>query len=243
MISVCIATYNSSRFIQIQIESIQPQLGKDDEIVISDDSSTDDTLPIIRSLNDERIKIIKNSNARGYTGNFENALNHASGDYIFLSDHDDIWEPKKVVRTLEILQNSDFVVSNCSIINEVGERLSDSYFKIRKPRKTAIGNIIKFGYLGCCFAFRRRILNKALPFPENRKLCTHDNWLCLVAFAFYRVTVTDEKLIQYRRHRNNASMGGLKPTTSFCFKIKYRAYLIFNLMIRRFGNSTKKAAS
>ncbi|MDE5758415.1 MAG: glycosyltransferase, partial [Allobaculum sp.] len=91
MISVCIATYNGERYIETQIRSILDQLNEDDEIIISDDSSTDRTLDIIRSLNDSRIKLFAGNKFHSRTFNFENALKQATGDFIFLSDQDDIW--------------------------------------------------------------------------------------------------------------------------------------------------------
>ena len=58
MISVCVATYNGERFIREQIDSILRQLSSDDEIIVSDDGSTDDTISIINSIDDKRIRII-----------------------------------------------------------------------------------------------------------------------------------------------------------------------------------------
>ena len=56
MISVCMATYNGSRYLKQQVESILCQLAADDEIIVSDDGSTDDTLSILADFNDPRIK-------------------------------------------------------------------------------------------------------------------------------------------------------------------------------------------
>ena len=90
MISVCMATYNGEKYIQEQIDSILCQLSKDDELVISDDHSTDATCDIIKSYNDRRIKLFLNELAKGVTHNFENALLHSKGDIIFLADQDDV---------------------------------------------------------------------------------------------------------------------------------------------------------
>jgi glycosyltransferase involved in cell wall biosynthesis len=234
MISVCIATFNSEKYINQQLESILKQLNDTDEIIISDDDSTDNTEEIIKSYNDKRIKFIKNRESKGYTSNFENALKHSSGEIIFLSDHDDIWHNNKVAVVMSKLQDFDFFVSDCSVIDENGNDIANSYFQIRKPRKTFLGNILKFGYLGCCFAFRRKILQKALPFPPRRELCTHDNWLLVNAFAFYKPFISDEKLIKYRRHGSNTSTGGFTSKTTNLFKIKYRFYLLFHLLLRAF---------
>ena len=87
MISVCVATYNGEKYIKEQLLSILSQIGLNDEVVVSDDHSNDSTIDIVKSLNDKRVKIIYNEGNRGYTSNFENALKHAKGDYVFISDH------------------------------------------------------------------------------------------------------------------------------------------------------------
>lgn len=235
MISVCIATYNGEKHIKQQIESILVQLSIDDELIISDDNSTDNTVEIIKQISDSRIRFFFNKE-KGYTSNFENALKQVTGDIVFLSDQDDIWVHNKVEVCLEELKNYDLVVSDCKMINSENEIISDSYFKLRSIKKTSLGNLIKFSYLGCCLAFRAVILKKALPFPSNRQLCTHDNWLFLVGSCFYKHKILNNKLILYRRHDGNVSTGGLISMTSMWFKIKYRIYLCFFLIRRLFKN-------
>ena len=200
MISVCIATYNGEKYIKEQLLSILPQLGKKDEVIISDDHSTDNTLDIVKGLNDNRIKIVMNNREKGYTSNFENALSYAIGDYIFLSDQDDIWMSNKVDYCIAELKEYDLVVSDAILINSKGEKIDDSFFYKRNVYYTWLGNIFKFGFLGCCMAFKMNVLKKALPFPKKHLYCTHDNWIFLVAQSFYKVKISHEKLIRYRRH-------------------------------------------
>lgn len=231
-ISVCIATYNGEEYIYSQLKSILDQLNDNDEVIISDDNSKDRTIEIIRSFNDDRISIYKNQGEKGYTSNFENALKYAQGKFIFLSDQDDLWQNFKVERCLFYLQKYDLVVSDAIIINGDDEVIGESFFSMRKPYKTLIGNFLKFGYLGCCLAFTNKVLKKSLPFPPKRKYCTHDNWLFLVAISFVDVKISEEKLIFYRRHSFNASTGGMLNKTSFFFKMKYRFYLLFYILKR-----------
>jgi len=234
-ISVCIATYNGEKYIREQIDSILRQLSDEDEIIISDDNSTDKTIDVIKRISDSRIKLFFNSE-KGYTSNFENALKKVRGDIIFLSDQDDIWVSDKVEVCLKELESSYLVVSDCKIINSKNELISDSYYKLRNIKRTGLGNIVKFSYLGCCLVFRSDILKKALPFPPNREYCTHDNWLFLVGSFLYKHKVLDDKLIYYRRHDGNVSTGGLISETSIWFKIKYRIYLCYFLIKRGLFN-------
>ena len=102
MISVCMASYNGEKYIKEQIDSILKQLSDEDELVISDDGSTDNTLSVIQSIHDKRIKLIHNQGEHGYSRNFENALKNSKGDYIFLSDQDDVWKDNKVETILPL---------------------------------------------------------------------------------------------------------------------------------------------
>lgn len=230
-ISVCIATYNGEKYIKEQIDSILVQLSVNDELIVSDDNSTDRTVDVIKRISDSRIKIFFNTE-KGYTSNFENALKQVTGDIVFLSDQDDVWAKNKVEVCMEALEYYDLVVSDCEIINARNEVISDSYFRLRGVKRTRFGNLVTFTYLGCCLAFKSEILEKALPFPLNRSFCTHDNWLFLVGSFFFKHKVLNEKLIYYRRHDGNVSTGGLISKTSLSFKIKYRIYLCYFLIKR-----------
>jgi len=108
-ISVCMASYNGEKYIRQQIDSILPQLGESDELIISDDSSTDDTISVVKSINDNRIKLIKDQKFKSPVSNFENAIKNATGDFIFLCDQDDIWQPNKVESVLPFLKQYDLV--------------------------------------------------------------------------------------------------------------------------------------
>lgn len=232
MISVCIATYNGEKYIHEQIASILQQIGNDDEIVVSDDGSTDKTLDVVRSFDAQNIHIYINKGDHGYTPNFENALRNAHGDYIFLSDQDDIWMPDKVEASMKYLKVNDFVVSDALIVDGDNKPLFDSFCEQRKSKFGFLNTLIRFSYLGCCFAFRRKVLSKALPFPKNHILCTHDNWLALVSTAFYKSAFIPLPLIRYRRYGGNASSGAKNANKSILFMIHYRLYLLFHLIGR-----------
>lgn len=231
-ISVCMATYNGEMYIRQQLESILSQISENDEVIISDDGSKDSTIALIKSFNDSRIRLIKNRGDHGYTSNFENALKHCNNEVIFLSDQDDVWVNNKVITCLNYLNNYDFIVHDAIVVDQKLDILRNSFFKERKTYDSFLGNLFKFGYLGCCMAFHRKILIKALPFPFNHKLCTHDNWLFLIASRYYKVKIIPNLLIQYRRHNYNNSTGGIKDSIDLGFMIKYRLYLLWNILNR-----------
>lgn len=242
MISVCMATYNGGPYIADQLSSIIQQLDpQHDEVVISDDGSTDDTLSAIRHLQAQSpvtIRLVSNTGEHGYTPNFQNALQHAQGEWIFLSDQDDVWLPGKVARMLAALQSLPphkprLAVSNATITDGDLHPIHPNYFAARGVHRGFWGNVFKFGYLGCCLAFHRSLLDCALPFPANRRYCTHDNWLYLCAQAMGHVQVIHEPLMLYRRHTLTSTTGALNAHKPLAFRIAYRLYLLWHIACRR----------
>ena len=94
-VSVCMATCNGEKYLREQLSSILLQLHDSDEIIISDDASTDRSIEIIASFKDLRIKVFKHKYRLGVIKNFEYALLKASKKIIILADHDDVWLPGK----------------------------------------------------------------------------------------------------------------------------------------------------
>lgn len=232
-ISVCIATYNGELYLKEQLHSILSQLGTDDEIVVSDDGSTDSTLDIVNGVNDSRIRLVFNcAYKRGPVGNFENALYHCTGDVIFLSDQDDVWFPDKVTECIKYLSLPDvlMIVSDCMIVNGEGDLLNESFFKHYGIRQSLISNLAKNSFMGCCMAFHRAVLDKALPFPSNVPM--HDWWLGLNATMMGRVEFFNKPLIKYRRHGLNVSTSTEISNHSIQKKISDRFFLCLNLFIR-----------
>lgn len=230
MISVCMATFNGEKYIKDQLLSILKQIGDKDEIIISDDLSNDKTIEIIESLKDDRIKIFFNKD-RGYTNNFQNALRFASGDLIFLSDQDDIWVDNKLKIMSELLLKYDFVVSDAKIVDSNLASLSSTYFELRGGGENGfLNNLKKLKYIGCCMAFRKTVLKKVLPFPNNTTLCPHDFWIALISEFYYKTHVVKEPLLLYRRHGGNISAH--KSVTTLIFKIQFRIYSFFKVLSR-----------
>lgn len=247
MISVCLATYNGERYIRRQIESILKQLSYDDEIIISDNGSIDNTINIIKSFEDSRIKLysfidhysITNRYSKSHylvTRNFENAIKKASGDYIFLSDQDDIWYENKIEKMLPSIINGDLVQSNYSIIDREDKVIIDRFQKENPISNKFILNIYKQPFHGCCMGFPRSLIEIALPFPEN--LVMHDNWLgCLAILSGYNVKYIWDPLIYYRRHDLNVSKN--ISSNPLWFKIKYRIIFLIQLLNRIYRKNKK----
>ena len=224
------ATFNGEKYINEQINSILVQLGTDDELIISDDGSSDETMKIVRSYDDNRIKVYENTGIHGYTHNFENALKKASGDYIFFSDQDDVWLPDKVKKMLPLLKNDNFVISDAYITNEKLE-IKNKLSSWRKYKKGYFRNLYKSIYAGCTCAFTKRIKEYVLPFPTTLYI-QHDTWIGLICELKFKVVYIDEPLILFRRHKKNTSGAGSKSSKSHLYMFKYR-FVLFIETIKR----------
>jgi len=232
-ISVCIATYNGGRFIREQVMSILPQLGEDDEIVVSDDGSTDETVEILKSIKDKRIRIYQNEGRHGFIWNFENALNHSSGEFIFLCDQDDIWKPNKVEIVMAALEDHDIVLHDAELVDQDGVKTGRLYSDGLHQRKGFWSNLWKTRWLGCCMAFRRNVLEFALPFP--RHIVGHDGWISAIGLARFDYYYIPDVLMLYRRHGDNASTASEKSNHSWYYMlIRKRLWLLVEVTKRLF---------
>lgn len=230
-ISVCIATYNGEKYLKEQLDSILPQLDSKDEIIISDDSSTDSTLNIACSYQDRRIKVFPYQEFHSPIFNFENALKKATGDYIFLSDQDDVWLPNKVKQMKTMLDTYTLVVSDCRVVDKDLHTIDESFFVGRKSGYGFWKNLFKNSYLGCCMAFRREILDYVLPFPK--RIAMHDIWIGLSVELHGTVAFMPEPLMLYRRHGENVSFGGGGSQNSLFYQLKYRIQMLYFLLERK----------
>ena len=234
------ATYNGAKYIKEQVDSILPQLGENDELVVSDDCSTDNTIDILKSYDDSRIKIyIFHRDKSGIepirlvTTNFENSLIHCKGDYIFLSDQDDVWVPNKVKIMMHYLEDLgyDYVESDCFV--------TDQNLNILRPNKREGIHINKWKMLfstaylqGSLCGFKRIILNDALPFPKD--LQSHDRWLGYIALFKYRCLIPiNQSLIYYRRHNESTIVNSKVSINQKIFeRLKYCWFLAKRLMLK-----------
>ena len=209
-VSVAVATYNGERYIKEQMESILSNLSEGDEIVISDDGSSDRTLEILAEYQRQQDKIqitILKGPGLGIKQNIANALSHTRGRYIFLSDQDDVWLEGKVEKIITCFQRekTKVVVHDAMVMDaDLGHVLMESFFDYRGCRSGFLWNLIKNRYIGCCMAIDRSLLPLILPIPDNIEM--HDQWIGMLNDAtgknsfFYH-----EPLLYYRRHEQNVS--------------------------------------
>lgn len=230
--SIAMAVYNGEKYLPAQLDSIVGQMGGDDELVISYDRSSDGTLELIQGYagRDTRVRVVMNPSS-GITGNFENALKNCAGEYIFISDQDDVWAPEKIEKVLECFETTgaDMVVHNGVHTDEDLHPVTDSFFEIYPiVGRSLIRNIVSARVSGCTTAFTKRIRDLIVPIP---RIQDYDHWNLCVAQAAGKVAYLDEELILHRLHGGNATMPGgqRRPLKDI---IRSRWGLITNLIKR-----------
>lgn len=207
-ISVAVASYNGADYIGEQLDSILQNLSMQDEVLVSDDGSTDGTIEIVKEYEqkDARVHLLHGPK-KGIIANFEYAMQMCRGKYIFLSDQDDIWRPDKVEKVLEVFEQPDvyLVIHDARVCKEDGkEVVMPSFFAYRGSGAGVLKNYIKNTYMGCCMAFRKEVREKALPIPKDIQM--HDQWIGIVSdYCFGKSVFLQEQLLEYRRHEQNAS--------------------------------------
>lgn len=212
-VSVAMATYNGSAHVAEQLESILVQLRPDDEVVIFDDASTDDTLDVVRRIEDPRIRLITGSVNRGYVRAFEAALNASRGQLILLADQDDVWLPGRRDAMAAALRDHQVVASNLSTLGgsdslrgPFGQ--ADWKLRSRDDRRHLINIVATIGglkpYYGCAMGLRREALATVLPFPEHL-VESHDLWLAMYGNLTRSIVHLDRRTLARRIHGGQAT--------------------------------------
>jgi len=233
------ATRNGELYIGEQLASILPQLRPADELIISDDSSTDRTMEIIAGFADARIVLLPGNTFYNAIFNFENALRRASGDIIVLADQDDVWLENKIPLIRERLQGrtaqSHLLVLDGYIADSEGRITGDSIFTRMRSGPGLMKNLYDNTYMGCCMAFSRPLLEIALPFPKGIPM--HDMWLGMLAELFGTVEFVPEKTVKYRKHQGSTIRfeRRFRPLTQIRWRLLLSWFLTARWTARRFG--------
>lgn len=216
-VSVVVCTYNGERFLAEQLQSILDQTHPPDNIIVSDDGSSDSTLDIVSEFSSRHSGAKKpqwtvqsRKKPLGVAGNFGSALMKARGDFVALADQDDVWEPNRLERGLARFRDGVLLVhSDATLIDEAGQPTCSLMSALRLTsgeRRSLISGKALDALLrrnlvtGATTMIRGSLLQQALPIPEG---WVHDEWLGLVAAVQGGVVFSEESLIRYRQHGSN----------------------------------------
>jgi glycosyltransferase involved in cell wall biosynthesis len=204
-ISVVMATYNGEQFLRKQLNSILQQTLAPKEIIIVDDCSQDGTVAILKEYADRfsNIRFVLNEKNLGYIGNFEKGMKMAQGNFIALSDQDDIWVPSKLEKLYHGLGPHLLIYSDSELIDENDALLHKKMSDIKN--QIAYDNCLMYTIgawaPGHTFLFKKELLDRCIPFPT---IVTHDLWIGYVATCYSPIQYLPEPLVQYRQHHYNA---------------------------------------
>ena len=217
-ISVALCTYNGENFLREQLNSIINQSVSVNEIVVCDDCSSDTTPKILEEFNQkypQLFKIFINEINLRSNKNFEKAIGLATGDYIFLSDQDDIWRNDKVEKTIEIFTkntSAEGVFSNANFIDEKSEKIfpelslwsSVNFFESSiKSENDLYKSLINVGNFltGATLCIKKEVQAYLFPFKTINNFI-HDEWIAYILTRRKTLFYSSEKLISYRLHSN-----------------------------------------
>ncbi len=201
-VSVALCTYNGEAFLQKQLDSILTQTYAPFEVIIVDDNSTDSTREILISYQERYpfIKVYLNEANVGFNQNFEKAISLASGEYICLSDQDDVWYPDKIKTLLENIGENWLIFSNSEIINldetPTGKNLLN-HFKFSDDYKSILFENFVTGHT--CL-MNRDLKKYIFPLPLKGY---YDWWLGFIALYHHKLVYLDQVLTKYRVHEGS----------------------------------------
>lgn len=225
LISIAMATYNGEKFLKKQLDSIYTQTYTNIEVVVTDDCSTDRTVDILKEYQENHgLKYYVNDQNLGFVKNFEKAISLCRGEYITLSDQDDIWLPIKIKELITHIGNNLLIHSDAYLIDESSNIFSNSYEKYSRKmvNPTSLIDTVINGYItGCTCMFSKRLLKDILPFPQN--LYVHDKWIGCNAFYHNKIVYYDKPLIKYRQHAGNFI--GVQDMENISYLEKIKKYL------------------
>lgn len=216
-ISVALCTYGGVDYIQEQLQSIIKQTVLPYEIVICDDGSTDGTIQVIEDFSKTSpvpIELFQNNVTLGVVKNFEQAIGYCSGDYIALSDQDDVWKQDKleicVAKLRELQKGTDdpvLIHTDLVVVDEDLHTIAPSLMRYQgmhhESNAEQAQKVLLFQNFvtGCTVIFNKALKEKAIPFPEH--IVMHDWWLAIIAAFIGTIGYVDQSTVYYRQHNNN----------------------------------------
>lgn len=230
IIDILMSTYNGSKFLQQQLDSIINQTYVNWRLIIRDDGSSDTTLDIIENYAiayPDRIKIVDRGTANlGSSKSFERLLDFVESDYFMFSDQDDIWCNNKIECSFkEMLHIEDLygknmplmVCADAKCIDSDGKDICDSFFESQKFIDTTKNDISLLALnvvQGSTALMNKKVMDYIRPFPNYVQ---HDQWIAVITAHYGKVSYLHEPLLLYRQHGHNV-LGALNIGASYFMK-------------------------
>ncbi|WP_009632477.1 glycosyltransferase [Synechocystis sp. PCC 7509] len=206
LISVVIPVYNGATTVKETIESVLQQSYQNLEIIVVNDGSQDETLAIVNSIQDNKIKVFSYSNA-GLSASRNRGFSHAGGEFIAFLDADDLWTKDKLEAQLNALQQNPqaaVAYSWTDHIDEQGQFLRPASYTSYQGdvyERLLVGNFLS---CGSNTLIRAQALQKVGGFDESLNSAEDwDMWLRLA--AYYEFVAIPRPQVLYRISPNSMS--------------------------------------
>lgn len=211
--SIAMTTYNGGFFLREQLNSILVQTVQDFELIICDDCSSDNTWEVLKeyALKDKRIRIYKNEANLGFKKNFEKAIMLCTGDYVALSDQDDVWAPDHLEILFSVMGEKMIACGNSDLIDGNGKKIGLTLKEMElldnesnNHQKRAYSLVyFRNPYQGASMLIKKEFFSIALPIPDD--ILYHDAWFSLLSCFYGGMNYTNRIVNQYRLHGHNVT--------------------------------------
>lgn len=220
---IMMATYNSAKYIQQQIDSIVRQTYSNWRLIVQDDGSTDETISILNKNTIKDSRICVNYNDSGMHGAYINfhwliqkMKKRENFDYYMFSDHDDIWDDNKIEQMLDLFnsdkalqENPALIYGDMRIIDDTGKTTLNSLnSRIGIEFKNNVSTFFSHNVYGCNTMFNKLLMDKvpSLNFDDYEiKFLSHDNFMAKLAATFGKIKYMAKPLMSYRRYSSNVT--------------------------------------
>jgi glycosyltransferase involved in cell wall biosynthesis len=206
LVSVIIPVFNAEKYLVASLESILRQSYRELEILICDDASTDQSLRVLQSFNDPRIKMVRNEVNRGYLRTINLLLEMSTGDYIAFHDADDVSHMNRIASQIEFLNTHPDVAlvgTNFNMIDEKGKVVHEHKNQMTDPSQIKSVLMNRNIFQKPSILFRRQVFEKIGGFREGflklKNISEDYDWLLRASEHFAMSNVNGkEPLYDYR---------------------------------------------
>ena len=195
LVSIVLPVHNGARFLRLSIDSCLQQTYRNIELIVVDDGSEDNSVDIIKSYDDERIKLIRHETNRKLPATLNTGFKHTCGVYLTWTSHDNYYAPTAIAEMVHFLEENPhihFVFTDDYFVDEANQFLG-------VVKRGPIERLAAESCLGGGFLYTRTVYEKVGPYNEQTFLAEdYDYWLRVS--ASFTLAHLNQPLYYYRQH-------------------------------------------
>lgn len=219
LVSIIMPSYNCGKYVEDAIRSVQAQTYQNWEIIFMDDCSKDDTIRRVSAMRDKdkRIHLYQNITNLGAAVSRNNALREAKGRWIAFLDSDDLWEPTKLEKQIQFMEENGYVFSYTNY-QEIDIFSKSTGVNVTGPKQIAKQGMLYYCWPGCLTVMYNREKIGLIQIEDIKKNNCYAMWLKVSNMA--ECYLLDECLAKYRRGRaGSVSSHGITTMIGWHYKL------------------------